>query len=226
MKPLIRYFNREDEATERIERAARLDAAMAELSQLNEDIRTKMEQYDLTINTGGVLEKMVNQKTVLDADSLEKIQMYGKIVATVCYLFHGNEVALLHRVNKEPMKDSYIGFGGKCEVDETPFECVTREVFEELGISISPSYHGFGTYVREGEPTWEVHYFRANAPRDISVCTEGNVFWIDKDLAVSKIDVHDISMYKALLKHDMIFSKFYKEKDGIFVEIPHTFCQN
>lgn len=51
-----------------------------------------------------------------------------------------NEVLVIQRDNKPGLR--YAGMwdlpGGGREANETPFECVAREVYEELGLTLSP----------------------------------------------------------------------------------------
>ena len=49
---------------------------------------------------------------------------------TLCYIERGDEYLLLHRVKKEHdlNRDKWIGLGGKFEPDESPEECMLREV--------------------------------------------------------------------------------------------------
>lgn len=148
----------------------------------------------------------------------ENLDAHGKIIATICYVFADNNVLLLQRANKHPMPDCYIGVGGKVEKNETPFEGVVREVMEETGLKINPKYHGFGTYLRNGEPNWEVHYFSACVDRkNTSLCSEGILHWVDKNRAFDIIPAHDRSMYKGILEGRQIYLKF-QQLDSHFVE--------
>ena len=55
-------------------------------------------------------------------------------LSTLCYLERGNEYLMLHRVVKknDVNKDKWIGVGGHFEQDESPEECLLREVREEI----------------------------------------------------------------------------------------------
>ena len=52
---------------------------------------------------------------------------------TLCYIERGDEYLMLHRVKKENdiNRDKWIGLGGKFKEDESPEECLLREVYEE-----------------------------------------------------------------------------------------------
>ena len=64
---------------------------------------------------------------------------------TLCYLERDGQYLMLHRVKKQndASHDKWIGVGGKCEADESPDECMLREVKEETGLQI-PSSAMFG----------------------------------------------------------------------------------
>ena len=56
-------------------------------------------------------------------------------LTTLCYLEKDDCYLMLHRIKKEVdvNKDKWIGVGGHFEKDETPEECLLREVKEETG---------------------------------------------------------------------------------------------
>lgn len=51
----------------------------------------------------------------------------------------GRKYLMLHRVKKERTltKDKWIGVGGHFEADESPEDCVLREVKEETGYTLT-----------------------------------------------------------------------------------------
>lgn len=60
-------------------------------------------------------------------------------LTTLCYIEKNNEYLMLHRVKKENdvNHDKWIGVGGKFEENETPEECLLREVYEETGFTLT-----------------------------------------------------------------------------------------
>ena len=71
---------------------------------------------------------------------------------TLCYIEENGAYLMLHRNKKEndENKDKWIGIGGKLEEAETPFECVVREVKEEVGITPNNlKYRGIITFVSD-----------------------------------------------------------------------------
>lgn len=103
---------------------------------------------------------------------------------TLCYLERGNQYLMLHRVKKQndASHDKWIGVGGKCEADESPDECMLREVKEETGLDVLKwRYRGIVTFISDVWPCEYMHLFTASewSGQEI-VCDEGDLEWIDK----------------------------------------------
>jgi len=119
------------------------------------------------------------------------------ISTTLCYLENNNSYLMLHRTkkNQDVNKDKWIGIGGKFEANESPFDCVKREVLEETGFILNkPEYRGLVTFVSRtsdgAEPYYELmHLFWCNdftgakgQPAEIlPECDEGELAWIPKE---------------------------------------------
>lgn len=104
---------------------------------------------------------------------------------TLCYLDNGTQYLLLHRVKKQndASHDKWIGVGGKCEADESPDECMIREVKEETGFDVMEwRYRGIVTFISDIWPCEYMHLFSATrwSGEEIA-CNEGDLQWIDKD---------------------------------------------
>ena len=58
---------------------------------------------------------------------------------TLCYLERDDHYLMLHRTKKEHdfNKDMWIGVGGHFEENESPDECLLREVKEETGLTLT-----------------------------------------------------------------------------------------
>lgn len=105
---------------------------------------------------------------------------------TLCYIDDGTRYLMLHRVKKEndASHGKWIGVGGKCEADESPDECMLREVKEETGLEITRwHYRGIVTFISDTWPNEYMHLFTAsewqgNIDMD---CNEGDLAWIAKD---------------------------------------------
>ena len=74
---------------------------------------------------------------------------------TLCYIERDGRYLLLHRVKKENdlNRDKWVGIGGKFEENESPEECLLREVREETGLTLTDyRYCGIVTFVSD---RWE-----------------------------------------------------------------------
>ena len=105
---------------------------------------------------------------------------------TLCYIDDGSRYLMLHRVKKEhdASHGKWIGVGGKCEADESPDECMLREVKEETGLEITKwQYRGIVTFISDTWPNEYMHLFTATewqGEPDMSIDDEGDLAWISK----------------------------------------------
>ena len=103
---------------------------------------------------------------------------------TLCYLDRDGQYLMLHRVKKEndASHDKWIGIGGKCEADESPDECMVREVKEETGFDIQRwQYRGIVTFISDVWPCEYMHLFTATEWTGRQTdCDEGDLQWVDK----------------------------------------------
>lgn len=103
---------------------------------------------------------------------------------TLCYICRGNEYLMLHRVKKENdiNRDKWIGVGGKFERDESPDECLLREVREETGLTLTSwKYRGIVTFVNTRCESEYMHLFTADGYEGtLKQCDEGELEWIDR----------------------------------------------
>lgn len=104
---------------------------------------------------------------------------------TLCYLERGNQYLMLHRVKKQndASHDKWIGVGGKCEADESPDECMLREVREETGLTVTSwRYRGIVTFISDIWPCEYMHLFTADQwTGNETNCDEGDLQWIEKE---------------------------------------------
>ena len=106
-------------------------------------------------------------------------------LSTLCYIEKDGKYLMLHRVVKknDVNKDKWIGVGGHFEADETPEECVVREVKEETGYTLtSYKYRGLVTFVSGNGVTEYMSLFTADGFEGEAIpCNEGVLEWVDKD---------------------------------------------
>ena len=108
--------------------------------------------------------------------------------STLCYLENDRgEYLMLHRVKKKKdvNQDKWIGVGGKFEGDESPDECLLREVKEETGVTLTDwRFRGVVTFLTDGG--WEGEYmylFTATGWEGefVTDCVEGDLEWVPKE---------------------------------------------
>ena len=119
---------------------------------------------------------------------------------TLCYLERNGQYLMLHRVKKanDASHDKWIGVGGKCEADESPDECMLREVNEETGLAVTSwRYRGIVTFISDIWPCEYMHLFTADRWNsgvlpanegdatslvpELPDCNEGVLEWVDKE---------------------------------------------
>lgn len=104
---------------------------------------------------------------------------------TLCYIRRGNEYLMLHRVKKENdiNRDKWIGVGGKFEPDESPEECLLREVREETGLEVRQwRYRGIVTFVNTRCESEYMHLFTVDDfVGSVRECDEGVLEWISRE---------------------------------------------
>lgn len=105
-------------------------------------------------------------------------------LSTLCYIERDGKYLMLHRtVKKQDVnKDKWIGVGGHFELDESPEECLLREVREETGYTLtSYRYRGLVTFVSGNGVTEYMSLFTADAfTGEPIACDEGELEWVDK----------------------------------------------
>ena len=103
---------------------------------------------------------------------------------TLCYLDRDGQYLMLHRVKKENdlNHDKWIGVGGRFEKDESPEECLLREVLEETGLTLDRwQFRGVVTFISDEWETEYMYLFTADRFHgELIACDEGVLEWVDK----------------------------------------------
>ena len=106
-------------------------------------------------------------------------------LTTLCYIEKDDSYLMLHRTTKENdiNKEKWIGIGGHFEEDESPVDCLLREVKEETGLTLlSWHFHGVVTFISD---RWQTEYmFLYTADEfegELIDCNEGELEWVPKD---------------------------------------------
>lgn len=110
-------------------------------------------------------------------------------MTTLCYIEQDNCYLMMHRIKKsnDVNKDKWVGIGGHFEKDETPEECLLREVNEETGLTLK-DYHlrGIITFISDLYETEYMFLYTATlfehiSEGDLPDCNEGMLKWVKKD---------------------------------------------
>lgn len=106
-----------------------------------------------------------------------------KKLSTLCYMEKDGKYLMLHRTVKknDVNKDKWIGVGGHFEADESPEECLLREVREETGYTLTSwRFRGIVTFVSGDGVTEYMHLFTADGfEGEPAACDEGQLEWVD-----------------------------------------------
>ena len=133
-----------------------------------------------------------------------------KGLSTLCYIEQDGKYLMLHRTVKknDVNKDKWIGVGGHFEEDESPEECVLREVKEETGYTLtSYRYRGLVTFVSGGGVTEYMSLFTADEFEGEPIaCDEGELAWLSKE------EVWNLNLWEG----DRIFFRLLEEEKEFF----------
>ena len=106
-------------------------------------------------------------------------------LTTLCYIEKDGCYLMMHRIKKQQDENAgkWIGIGGHMTEEESPEECVRREILEETGLEVDDlKLRGILTFIL---PAWgnELTFlYTASAKEDVSKeCSEGILKWIPID---------------------------------------------
>ena len=106
-------------------------------------------------------------------------------LTTLCYIENRGRWLMMHRVKKyvDENAGKWIGLGGHLREDETPEECIRREVREESGLELENlRLRGILTFIL---PDWgnELTFLYTAEAEDkpLRECSEGCLRWIEQD---------------------------------------------
>ena len=129
---------------------------------------------------------------------------------TLCYIEKDDSYLMLHRVKKvnDENQDKWIGVGGKFEPEESPEDCLLREVKEETGLILTDyRYRGIVTFVSNEWGTEYMHLFTAKGfEGEIKICDEGELVWVPKS------EIEQLNIWEG----DKIFFRLLAESDRFF----------
>ena len=104
---------------------------------------------------------------------------------TLCYIENNDQYLMLHRIKKQNdmNQGKWIGVGGHVEDQETPEECLVREVKEKTGFTLtSYKFRGLVTFINNECESELMCVFTADGyTGELIECNEGELCWIDKN---------------------------------------------
>ena len=131
-------------------------------------------------------------------------------LSTLCYIEKDGKYLMLHRTVKknDVNKDKWIGVGGHFEADESPEECLLREVKEETGYTLTSwKYRAIVTFVSGDGVTVYMSLFTADGFTGEQIaCDEGELKWVDKK------EIDRLNLWEG----DKIFFRLLEESEEFF----------
>lgn len=131
-------------------------------------------------------------------------------LSTLCYIEKDGKYLMLHRnVKKNDVNEGkWIGVGGHFEQDESPEECLLREVKEETGYTLtSYRYRALVTFISGNGVTEYMSLFTADGFEGEPIpCNEGDLEWVE----ISRIG--ELNLWEG----DRIFHRLLLEREEFF----------
>ncbi|MBQ7125359.1 MAG: 8-oxo-dGTP diphosphatase [Clostridia bacterium] len=133
------------------------------------------------------------------------------INSTLCYIEKDGKYLMLCRDKKENdcNEGKWIGVGGRLEENESPDECLVREVKEETSLSLlSYKMRGIVTFVSDRWETEEMYLFTSDSfLGEVSDCDEGTLKWVEK------AEILKLPLWEG----DKLFLKLIAEESDFFL---------
>lgn len=151
-------------------------------------------------------------------------------MTTLCYIENNDCYLMLHRTKKKKdvNKDKWIGVGGHAEGNETPQECLLREVKEETGLLLtSYKFRGLITFISDEYEAEMMCLFTADGyTGELITCDEGELEWVKKsDVSQLPTWEGDAQFLKLLLEDEKRFFAMKLRYEGErLVEKSVEFC--
>ena len=118
-------------------------------------------------------------------------------LTTLCYIEKDDSYLMLHRIKK------------KQDVNESPENCLLREVKEETGLTLTSwRFRGIVTFIAKGWPTEYMCLYTADGfEGTLRECDEGELAWVaKKDVSALRLWDGDRIFLKLLIERDTFFS--------------------
>lgn len=106
-------------------------------------------------------------------------------LTTLCYLERDGKYLMLHRPEdpEDVNSGKWVGVGGHFEANESPEDCLLREVREETGYSLtSYRFRGIVTFVSGKGVTEYMCLYTAEGFTGTQIpCDEGDLLWVPRE---------------------------------------------
>ena len=146
------------------------------------------------------------------------------IKSTVCYLVHDEKWLMLLRNKKKHDLNhgKWIGVGGKLKTNETPYECMVREVIEETGYQVqSALYCGIIHFHYEHHEDEEIYVYQtSDYVGTLHECSEGTLAYIPKkDILDLELWEGDRIFLEKMFRNEVPFSiRLYYDENEILIK--------
>lgn len=138
-------------------------------------------------------------------------------LTTLCYIEKDESYLMLHRVTKknDENHDKWIGVGGHFEFQESPEDCLLREVQEETGLTLKNCFfRGIVTFNSDDHESEYMCLYTSDAfTGNLKPCDEGNLEW------VKKTDIEKLTLWEG----DKIFLRLIADKSRPFFSLKLTY---
>lgn len=155
-------------------------------------------------------------------------------LSTLCYIERDGKYLMLHRTVKkhDVNKDKWIGVGGHFEKNESPEECLLREVKEETGYTLTSwKYRGIVTFVYGEDITEYMSLYTADGFTGEPIpCDEGELEWVEKEQVLGlnlwegdkiffRLLDEEVPFFSLKLVYDTTDTLQYAALDGVPMEL-------
>ena len=140
-------------------------------------------------------------------------------LTTLCYIEKDDSYLMLHRIKKKQdvNEGKWIGVGGHFEENESPENCLLREVKEETGLTLTDyRYRGIVTFVSDRWETEYMHLFTATGWTGgiREDCDEGVLEWIHRDRLAALPQWEGDRIFLELLRREVPFFSLKLRYEG------------
>ena len=144
-------------------------------------------------------------------------------LTTLCYLEKDGCYLMMHRIKKKHdiNHDKWVGVGGHFEKDESPEECLLREVREETNLVLDAyTLRGIITFMSDKCQTeYMFLYTSSSFHGEIGQCDEGVLAWVKKEMVYAlPLWEGDRIFFRLLEKTEDVFSLKLRYEGNALVE--------